>query len=228
MDKALRRAHLWALPADDLYGFVFRRSHDLSGLTWTMQSRQLLADSGVLDWPEWSVSCPTGSMECYKAYVKSTLSALFCSNWRLDVSRHRRPVPYISLFQAPCQHLQQALALNLSWQCMLGQRSLSRFRAALFNLGHRNGKRSTAQNQECIFCNESSGEIDVHVWSACGRYDSLRASVTMALGPHCWSNRGLVAKCLTIGPHDLGYTEVCLLALAIDRDECRFWSVQVH
>ena len=42
MDMAIRRATLWCLPPDDIYGRVYRMAHSLPGPTWAKSSAAIL------------------------------------------------------------------------------------------------------------------------------------------------------------------------------------------
>ena len=173
------------------------------------------------DWPEWFR--PGCTLEGYKAYVTQTLEWQHWWVWQAGVCKHGRPVQYAELFSGPCRHLQLALGSDASWESLIAQRSLSRYRAAVLNLGHRDGQRTSAQIQVCIACGMRTARVEQHCIALCPHFKEHRQKVYETVGGNIASPECFTKHILSLGPDSPGYSAVATLARAIDVYERYFW-----
>ena len=224
LDVARRRAGLWALPADDLYRRVFQTAHAVPGLSWAQQSAKLLADWGVADWPLWSQAHPGRQREAYVTAVQRQLEHQCAGAWRLRARAHDRPVPLLSLCEGPVRDLASALRGEYSWEVLQGMRSLSRWRAGIFVLGHAGGSRSWAAVQSCVLCGARHRSLTFHACSSCPATAEGRAAFWAARAqPQPGSQEACARALLSARPGEAGYSEAVSLAASVDRLQRRFW-----
>ncbi len=223
LDMASKRAQLWRLPQGDIYGDVFRMAHSLSGPTWAKQSAEILASRCIQDWPEWSSSGAGPS--AYLRYVRGCLEAVTEAKWRIAVSTHTRPRPYLQLRPAPARDLHEALTSEYPWSVLVAQRSVSRCRAGLLDFGHRAGRRTAARVQTCILCGRQTGDAATHVLSMCEELAVPRSSAWGAAGIGAATRKFHAAsRMLNIMPGVQGFAECVLFFKAAEARAACFWA----
>ena len=82
---AKRRAKLFMLPQDDLYGAVFRSAHVKDSGSWANKSVQVLLQHGIYDWPEWAAM--GRDFETYCSHVRDTLATKQAAVWAAAVAK---------------------------------------------------------------------------------------------------------------------------------------------
>ena len=117
MDVMARRAALWALPDEDLYGAVFRGSHAAGHPSWARASLSLLQQRGVEDWPDWQAR-HAGTLATYKAYAKEVITG------RCLAARAQAPQDHSYALVRPCpsQDFAKGYSLGLPASCLLASR----------------------------------------------------------------------------------------------------------
>ncbi|CAK0880182.1 unnamed protein product [Prorocentrum cordatum] len=218
VDVAVRRATLWALPEDDLYGAVFRGSQAAGHPSWARASLCLLQDWGVEDWPIWKARC-AGSLAAYKAYAKTVITGRCLAARAQALDGH----PYVQLRPCVSQDLAKGYALGLPTSCLRAQRSVSRLRAGLLTLTHRNRRRSWARLQYCIFCEATLAPEEglSHALNVCGAWTKGRAAFGQAPGVGAGAEPG---ASLGAEPGSPGYQQLAEWAGALDSSATEFWS----
>lgn len=219
---ARRRAFLLGLPNADLHGWIFKQATSFPN-SWACRSRLLLEDWGLHDWRECD---PTESLSDYKQYVRHVL-LMQCKQRQLDeIRRHTAPFPYsaVNADESPSQTLRSLLCSPVDWNTLVASRSYCRMRIGLLRLASREGRRSAAQVQQCIWCG-----IDLilplepydHVLCHCPHWHAMRQAV------HSCDVRPVQATSwLALRPADPGFEAVLALVLAIDRSAADLWETE--
>ena len=114
--------------------------------------------------------------------------------------------------------------VDLDWAALVGQRSLSRLRANLLNLGHRNGHRTRAAEQTCIACPALADNLGVHCLVSCPFFQQWRTPLVDFFGGMQWTRQELTVVLLGLRPGHPAYIQVVQLAAQIEKTEKKFWS----
>ncbi|CAK0867379.1 unnamed protein product, partial [Prorocentrum cordatum] len=208
--------------ADDLYRKVFLAAHAARELSWASQSERLIAAWGVQDWPVWSQAHPGEQREAYVAAVQQQVARKCRGEWQLRARDHDRPVPLLSLCEGPVRDLATALQGGCSWDVLQGMRSLSRWRAGLFILGHVGGRRSWVAVQSCVLCGARHRSLSFHVCSGCPGTAEGRAAFWAARAqPQPVSQEACARALLSARPGEAGYAEAVALAAGVDKQQRR-------
>ena len=220
---ALRRARLWRLRDSDLYRHSFEQANT-HGRGWAHQSRVAMTLKGILDWPEWKCIVRVPSLLAYKAHVVQRLVAANANGWREKAASHTAQVPYTLFQPSPSKIINEARRANLPWQVQLTLLSWCRLRAGLIILRHRNGRRSTARYQSCIFCGMTIRNATVHTLSCCSHWTKARADAisTLGLETNLAGKRNLAMLGISVGRR--GFHETILFAGQIDREATEYWA----
>jgi len=149
---ALRDAKLRELADGDLCGDVYKMGLLLNvPSTWSRRASLCLRDRGV---PAWllDTTC-TRTLDSYKTEIKKLLASTTLAARRSDLVRHGGSVPYGVFATDALSSVRLSGKLTLSWRQRLQMRNWSRFRTGVVVLAAKNGVRSTAKFQNCVFCN---------------------------------------------------------------------------
>ena len=213
VDVALRRARVWTMASGLLYRDAFQLAHNSGApLSWAIRSANLLKAAGLVDWPQAPSNVRT--LEDYSELVKSTLELLDGARAVTRIQEHRATVPHYVFQVGPSPHLRAAKALELPWQIQLCMRAWCRFRAGLVVLAGKNGRRSAAKFQSCLFCQSVVRNAVVHCLSTCPRWECQRLSFKEVVRPSPDVTKDLFAR-LVLGcvPGDAAF---CLVAAWFD------------
>ena len=101
--------------------------------------------------------------------------------WQKAAGKHRIPIPYLRVMPGISCALRSALLLELPWHILRGQHAVCRLRCGLVALGHRQGRRSCAKTQNCIFCEAPLSHVWAHVFGACPISSEHRTAALSAL-----------------------------------------------
>ena len=172
VDVAMKRCSLFQLDPCDVYRRAFILGHSIDGETWSKLSLKMLRKWGVQDWSTWEGGA--GIRSAYKKYVQGVVEQRCLSLWHASAVTHSLPLPYLSHSCAVRQDLSSAMDNGLPWHSLMLQRSFSRLRANLICFGHLQNRRSAASRQHCIFRDEPSLSLTLHVLCRCERTANLR------------------------------------------------------
>ena len=164
VSMAARRARLWMLPAEDLYGRMFRVAHSWP-FSWAAGSLAVLLQLGILDLPYWTTE--SGSLAKYRQYVRSCCVHLGLRSWVATAERHTRLPRYLEFQSSHSGLLQMVPDLKLHWEDGQAVRAFCRLRAGIIRLTHRDGRLSRACIQQCIFCGRRVRNGLPHVLCRC-------------------------------------------------------------
>ena len=178
---AARRAKLWTLPAGNLYGDTFKWAASSGGdSSWATQSARCLSEAGVPDWPRRPPYL--GSVAEYVSHVRELLVQASLPAWTELVQTHRSIVPY-SVYQATrSSHMHAVKRMALDWSDQLCLLSWCRFRAGYIVLAGRDGRKSAAKLQACLFCSRVIRNWVVHCLSDCTAWSACRSAFKLCRG----------------------------------------------
>ena len=121
--------------------------------------------------------------------------------------------------------LAAALRGGYPWEVLQGMRSLSRWRAGLFVLGHVGGRRSWAAVQSCVLCGSRQRSLSFHACGGCPGTEEGRAAFWVARAqPQPASQEACARAVLSARPGEAGYPEAVLLAASVDKHQLSFWA----
>ena len=182
----------------------------------------------------WGVEAPTdldGSdrvLQACRKYVQQTLAAR-CTAARVSgLAGQRAQLKYTS-FQTgvACMHA-VAVSASLPWDVLIGMRGWSRLRISDLTLTHREGRRSAAKVQVCIFCSCQVRLSLIHCLGRCTRWASEREkSLAKADSVESWNESGIVAAVLGDQPVETQcFVAAVRWAARIDHEADAWWLTQ--
>lgn len=94
------------------------------------------------------------------------------------------PIAYADIVHAIPSAFQDAMRTGLPWSILLRQRSHTRLRCGLVELGHLRGRRTKAKKQNCIFCGHGVAVelLWLHVFCGCTIWSRQTADISARLG----------------------------------------------
>ena len=216
LNAASMRARLWRAGVTTLAGGFFLRSHAFPG-SWSSRSLVLLQDWGLPDWPQWVGSC---DFACLSLRVKSYVDQCRCKlmtvcseRWLSNVASHRAPIQYPCVPPALCD----MLTSGLTWDTLLAFRSVVRFRAGLFVLGHVAGHPSQAKTLHCILCDKRYTSCWYHVFLDCSALELECAALEVSL------DRRLCPADMFLGRDKSGFSASVHMCSTIETKATNFW-----
>ena len=132
-------------------------------------------------------------------------------------------MPYGKLVDLDHALLQQALHVNMSWECLRDMRALVRLRGGLIVTSHVAYKRSEARLQRCTACNEITDDPYTHALLQCLIFGNERRALFDIIGPPRRCNREAALMLLKLIPADDGFAQLVALSAAIDKASTVFW-----
>ena len=108
-------------------------------------------------------------------------------------------------------------------------RSLCRLRAGLVVLAHRNGVRSQARRQLCVFCGATVTQPFLqHVMLSCACWAADSAMTPQLQAQEAMCSAARMRNALTTCPADPAFACVARLARKIDVAASAFWRARGH
>ena len=218
---ALRRARVFQLPAGDLYRSMFEHTA-AQGIGWSSWSLRLLDDWGV---PRFEPRVAGGSgYQVYKRIVDGVLCGKCAGAWVPRADMGAAQIPYRSFQKVQSDKLALIQRLVLPWASQLHVRSWCRLRAGLLRLRCRDGRRSRARFQDCIFCGLTIRNAMIHVLGACPSWSVERTNFSFACGLEATIAQGDVAVAmLDCSPTSKGFCIALDWASKLDTATSDFW-----
>ena len=139
------------------------------------------------------------------------------------LATHVAPVLYLSYTEGISMDLGGSLGLQLGWPTLAGQRAVSRFRAALLELGHNAGHRSRARVTSCVACAARVHSVFVHCLVECDAFDESRLPLVQYFGSRAWSQTELTRQLLGLRPGHIMYPTLVALLVEVERKSDLFW-----
>ena len=122
--------------------------------------------------------------------------------------------------------LSEALHTDLSWHLLYDIRSLCRIRVGIVTLSHKNGCRSQARIQYCIFCAAAVPDPYLQAIMECARWADLRTAVRISTPAPRRVNRTAMLDQLNLLPNQRGFEQIVDLCAAIDKAATHFWRAR--
>ena len=169
-----------------------------------------------MDWPDWFRA--GRPMLSYATYVAATMKDRCLGDWTLAVQQHTRPIPYLNLTVHPVNLFRSAMLVGLQWDVLMSQRALAQLRCGLFTFGNKNGKKTRARVQACIFCNKRYSSIYSHAVCQCPTFDDDRA-ILRGLQVNC-DNMFFLAALPTVDE----YSAIASFARKLQSYNYLFWK----
>jgi hypothetical protein len=220
VEIAMRRAKLWCLLLDDLYGSVFRGAHACAS-SWSAKSRLLLEDWNVTDFIDGDVTLGTGA---YKRYAISVIGDRcmrdmthgLSAKYSLLRDTMQASSAGTNFFGCKVQEMQD-------WHVLVGMRARLRLVLGILPLAHKACVSSSARDACCIACNKRTASPITHSVLVCEKWALEREPLKQA---PCWGSEvtGRLARVLRLRPMEPAFDSMISLVSAIDDYALQFWK----
>ena len=224
---ATRAAALSQFPSSDLVRTISSQSQ-AEGSWWT-RAHATFKEWGLPTWHQWSQN--GADIAVYKCRVEAILADRCKRQVEARLQAHQGEIPYGNFQASPSNALSMALRAGLPWEVLLGTRSWSKLRLGLLELSHRNGHRSRAKEQSCLFCGRFTKRALWHCLGQCEHWQGRRRALLVVAGhndlPVEQQPRCSVWTILKAHPSSPAvFVEAVMWSRAVDRDAAEWWKTR--